>query len=92
MTTSKIPACVAVAGDGAAQLLEAACEKLESGDGLSLDFSRVPRLEPRGLRALEALARAGEEKSATISLRGVNVEVYKVLKLARLTSRFLFER
>jgi len=92
MTTTKIPTFLEVAGDDVPQALEAARERLEAGDGLTLDFSRVPRVDARGLRALEALAKAGDEKSTRISLRGTNVEVYKVLKLARLTSRFSFER
>ena len=92
MTTVKTPAYVEIASDGVAQALDVARENLESGDELTLDFSRVPRIEARDLRALEALAKTGEEKGANISLRGVNVEVYKVLKLARLTSRFSFER
>ena len=92
MTTAQTPACIEIVGDTVAQALGAAREKLESGDELTLDFSRVPRVGTCGLRALEALAKTGEEKSGAISLRGVNVEVYKVLKLARLTSRFSFVR
>ena len=92
MTTTRTPTCLEISGSNLPQALEGVRAKLESGGGLTLDFSRVPRVETHGLRALEDLAKAGEEKSASISLRGVNVEVYKVLKLARLTSRFTFER
>jgi len=91
MTTAKAPTYLEVAGDGAARAIESAREKLESGEELTLDFSHVARVNPSALRALEALAQAAEEKAARIALRGITVEVYKVLKLARLTSRFSFE-
>ena len=41
-----------------------------------------------GLRAVEDFADVAEEKSVKATVRGVNVDVYKVLKLARLSSRF----
>jgi anti-anti-sigma regulatory factor len=88
MTTTKTPAYLEVNGDDAAPALQGACDKLDSGDDLTLDFSRVVRIDPGAVRGLEALAQAASEKAAKITLRGVNVEVYKVLKLARLTSRF----
>lgn len=91
MTTTKAPAYLELDGDNAAPALQGACEKLESGDEVILDFSRLARIAPSAVRGLEALARAAAEKTAKIMLRGVNVEVYKVLKLARLASRFSFE-
>jgi anti-anti-sigma regulatory factor len=42
------------------------------------------------LRALEQLAIAAEDRAAKIWLCGVNVEVYKVLKLVKLGPRFSF--
>jgi ABC-type transporter Mla MlaB component len=57
---------------------------------VTLDFSGVRRVDPSGLRAIEDLAAAAEAKSVKVSLQGVNVGVYKVLKLARLTVRFSF--
>ncbi len=74
----------------AAELREAR-EKLEGADGEAvLDFSSVRRVDASALRALEELAGAAEEKAVKVVLRGVNVEVYKVLKLVRLTRRFSF--
>ena len=68
-------------------------ERLSSTEAeVVLDFSAVPRIDTAGLQQLEKLAGAAEEKSAKITLRGVNVGIYKVLKLARLTSRFSFEQ
>lgn|GEM_PF-657804 len=55
-----------------------------------LEFSSVRRIDPSGLRALEELAGIADEKAVTLELRGVSVNVYKVLKLAQLAPRFLF--
>ena len=55
-----------------------------------LDFSSVRRIDSGGLRALEEFARVADEKAVKVALRGVNVDVYKVLKLVKLTQRFSF--
>jgi len=60
-----------------------------SGEAV-LDFAAVMRLCPKDLAGLEALAKAAGEHGVKIELRGGNVGVYKVLKLARLASRFSF--
>ena len=39
---------------------------------------------------MEELARLADEKAVKIVLRGVNVDVYKVLKLVKLSPRFNF--
>ena len=71
--------------------LQAAGEKLERTTGeAALDFSSVRRLDASALRALEDLARIADEKAVKVVLRGVNVDVYKVLTLVKLTSRFSF--
>jgi anti-anti-sigma regulatory factor len=57
---------------------------------LVLDFSSVRRIDSNAVRAIEELARKADEKAAKIVLRGVNVDVYKVLKLVKLASRFSF--
>ena len=64
-------------------------QNLENGE-TTLDFSSVTRLDANALRSLDALAAAAEKKSARIAIRGANVDVYKVLKLVRLTRRFQF--
>jgi anti-anti-sigma regulatory factor len=79
--------------DGAhiAQSLNEVREKLGSTEGEAVvDFSSVERLDTAGLQELDKLAGAAEEKSAKVTLRGVNVGIYKVLKLARLTARFSY--
>jgi anti-anti-sigma regulatory factor len=82
---------VEVDGNSVAQALHEAGEKLDSAGGdVFLDFSAVHRIDPSGLRALEDFAVTAGEKSVKVTLRGVNVDIYKVLKLARLSSRFSF--
>lgn len=77
--------------DRVAETLTQAQEKLASADGeLVLDFANVRRLDPSAIRALETLAERGDAQGIPIALRGLNVEVYKVLKLVRLASRLSF--
>ena len=73
------------------QALQEAGEKLDSVEGeVALDFSSVRRIDPSALRALEEFAGVADSKGVKVVLRGVNVGVYKVLKLVKLTSRFSF--
>jgi len=69
----------------------------EVADGLDgsvgeavLDLSSVHRIDSRRLQALQDLVRVADDKSVKVVLRGVNVDVYKVLKLIKLTQRFSF--
>lgn len=55
-----------------------------------LDFSSVRRIDSGGLRALEEFASIADEKAVKVVLRGINVDIYKVLKLVRLTQRVSF--
>ena len=78
-------------GERVVPALQAAGETLDSTQGdVVLDFSSVRRIDPSGLRAMEKLAGAADEKAVKVVLRGVNVDIYKVLKLVKLTSRFSF--
>ena len=43
-----------------------------------------------GLRAMSALAAKAADGKVKIALKGVNVDVYKALKLVGLTTAFLF--
>ena len=71
--------------------LRQAQEKLEMASGeLVLDFSGVQRIEPGAIRELEALAGIADRRKVKLGLSGVNVAVYKVLKLVRLAPRFSF--
>lgn len=55
-----------------------------------LDFSSVRRIDSTSLQAIEEFARIADEKAVKIVLRGVSVDVYKVLKLVKLAHRFSF--
>jgi anti-anti-sigma regulatory factor len=66
-------------------------QKLGSAnDEVVLDFSAVRRIGTDAVRAIEELAGKADEKAVKIVLRSVNVDVYKVLKLVKLASRFCF--
>lgn len=74
-----------------AQGLRDAAEKLDSAEGeVVFDFSGVRRIDSNTLRALGEFARSADEKAVTVVLRNVNVDIYKALTLAKLTSRFSF--
>lgn len=71
--------------------LREAAEKLDGSEGEAvLDFSAVHRIDSSGVRAVEELARLADEKAVKVVLRGVDVDVYKVLKLMKLTGHFSF--
>jgi anti-anti-sigma regulatory factor len=78
-------------GRGVASALQEAAEKLD-GDGgdVIVDFASVQRIDSSALRAMQEFAGVAEEKSVKVVLRGVSVEVYKVLKLTRLASKFSY--
>ena len=55
-----------------------------------LDFSSVRRIDSSALQAIEEFARMADEKAVKTVLRGVSVDIYKVLKLVKLAHRFSF--
>ena len=80
-----------IEGERVVQTLQTARETLDGAQGdVVLDFSSVRRINPSGLRAMEKLAGIADDKAVKIVLRSVNVDIYKVLKLVKLTSRFSF--
>jgi len=71
--------------------LREAGEKLDGTEGeVALDVSSVHRIDSSALGALEELACIADAKNVKVALRSINVEVYKVLKLVKLTRRFSF--
>ena len=71
--------------------LRDAREKLDSAEGeIVLDLSSVRRVESAALKEMEDLAGVADGKNIRVVLRGVNVDVYKVLKLVNLTRRLSF--
>jgi len=88
MTTSTT---LLVENESPAKTVLEAIALIPSADGeLVLDFSAVQRVDANDLRALEELAQAAERDQVAVAFRGVDVSVYKVLKLGRLASRFSF--
>ena len=71
--------------------LQQAADMLDRAQGEAvLDCSCLRRIDSGSLQALEDLARAADEKAVKLVLRAVNIDVYKVLKLVKLTQRFSF--
>ncbi len=80
-----------IEGERLVQTLQTARETLDGAQGdVVLDFSSVRRINPSGLRVMEKLAGIADDKAVKVVLRGVKVDIYKVLKLVKLTSRFSF--
>ena len=91
MTMTTFPVWSKTDGEPLLQALQEACEQLESVESdVFLDFSSVHRIDPSALIAMERLAGIADDKTVKVVLRGVNVDIYKVLKLVKLTSRFSF--
>jgi anti-anti-sigma regulatory factor len=86
-----IAACLSIDETCVAPALREAGEKLDGTEGEAvLDFSSMRRVDSSAVNAIEELAHLADEKAVKIVLRGVNVDVYKVLKLMKLTRRFSF--
>ena len=78
-------------GDRVVQALQQAGEKLDSAEHeVVLDFSSMRRIDSSALRAMEEFAGKADNKCVKVVLHGVNVDVYKVLTLVKLVSRFSF--
>lgn len=72
-------------------LQQEAVESVKSAEGeVVLDFVSVLRIDASVVRALEELAGLADNRSVKVVLRAVNVDIYKVLKLLKLTQRFCF--
>jgi anti-anti-sigma regulatory factor len=82
---------LAVEAERIVPVLKEAAETLDREHGEAvLDFSSVRRINSDAVRALQDFVRACDEKAVKIAIRGVNVDVYKVLKLVKLTQRVSF--
>jgi len=86
-----IVARLSIDGNRLVPALQEAAERLDGAAGeVILDFVSVARIDSSALRAIERLASIADRKAVRVVLCGVNVDVYKVLKLVKLTSRFSF--
>jgi len=89
MRMDAIPVLLKIDGERVADALQEVREKLDDSQGkIVLDFSSVHHIDPHALGAMEALAGTADKKAIKVGLRGVNIDIYKVLKLAKLASRF----
>ncbi len=76
---------------GSVPALQDVIGHLDGAEGaVVLDFSGVQRIDTRALGAMEQLAGRADQNGSKVELRGVNVGVYKVLKLTGLAHRFSF--
>ena len=72
------------------ETLQEALEKLDGAAGeVVLDFSSVLRIDASALRAMENFASTVDGK-VKVALHGINIDVYRVLKLMKLAPRFSF--
>ena len=86
-----IAECLKIDEERVVLYLHDAREQLYSADGeLVFDFSSLRRIDPSALIAMEELARVADDKAVKVVLRGVNVDIYKELKLVKLAPRFSF--
>jgi anti-anti-sigma regulatory factor len=78
-----------IEGDRTAECLAEVVGRLDSCRGeIVLDISEMRRIDSKVLKILEELASSAEARGLTIRLHGTNIDVYKVLKLTKLASRF----
>ena len=91
MRMDSIAVWVKIDGERVADALQETREKLDSAQGeVALDFSSVRQINPAALRELATVADRADEKAVKVVLRGVNVDIYKVLKLTKVAARFSF--
>ena len=78
-------------GEHVTLALQKVLQTLDNAGGeVVLDFSVVQRIDPRAVRELEKLAGSADDKAVKVALHGVNIDVYRVLKLVKLAPRFSF--
>jgi anti-anti-sigma regulatory factor len=88
--TESIPS--EVGSESAVQIAQQALDRAGNAEGeIVLDFSSVRRIDPAALQLLEQLARETAAKGVAVVLRSINIDVYRVLKLMKLTERFSFQ-
>jgi anti-anti-sigma regulatory factor len=93
VTMTMIPVWLNIDEKRVVTALQEAGEKLNGTTSEAvLDFSSVCRINSSALRAMEEFVGVANDKGVKVLLCGVNVGVYKVLKLAKLASRFSFSK
>jgi anti-anti-sigma regulatory factor len=91
MTEAAITEWLKIDGESVVSGLQKASEQLDGAESeVVLDFSSVRRIDPSTVREMEKLAGVADSKAVKVGLRGVNIDVYRVLKLVKLAPRFSF--
>lgn len=91
MRKASVAMWLKIEAESVAAGLQQATQKLDKARGeMVLDFSAVRRIDASALREMEELAGAADDRAVKVGLRGVNVSVYKVLKLVKLAPRFSY--
>ena len=67
-----------------------AVNELTNAKELVLDFSSVLRIDTSAVRAMADLVRLASERSVKIVFHAVNLDIYKTLKLTKLTPQVSF--
>jgi anti-anti-sigma regulatory factor len=89
MTTNTV--WLKIDGERVTPALQEALAKLDNAGGeVVLDFCDVHRIDPGAIGVMEKLAGIAGGNTVKIVLHGVNVDIYKVLKLVKLAPRFSF--
>jgi ABC-type transporter Mla MlaB component len=60
------------------------------GADVVLDFAAMRRIDTATVAALQEFSRAASQQNVRMVLRGVSVDIYKVLKLVKLTAPLSF--
>jgi ABC-type transporter Mla MlaB component len=77
--------------ESASPLLREAGQKLAGAEGeVVVDFSSLLRITAAELNLVKEFVGKSDAKNVKVVLRGVNVDIYKVLTLTNLASRFSF--
>ena len=69
---------------------EAIEQVTRAGGELVLDFSSMVKIDTATATAMEELADLGDRSSVRVALRGVNVGIYRALKLLHVANRFSY--
>lgn len=86
-----ISVLVKLEAHNAGPALEAECQRLDGGPGEAIiDLSALGRIDAGAVAGLEAFVRTAESKSVQVIFTGVNVDVYRVLKLVKLAAKVSF--
>ncbi len=71
-------------------LLQAKEQLCGTATEMVMDLSAVRRIDPEVIKQLEELVSVAKSRKIRLVLRGVSVDIYKVLKLMKLSAQFSY--